>query len=353
MLGDFSDKAIAAKVRAMYRFRLTSADYEELMKKPTVGDAAAYLRDNTHYREALGQADLSAIHRGELEKLLRDLRYDQYKRLLAYNYSGKEIFRYLYFREEIRQLLALVQSLGSGEEDRLFGQEGGEDLRLDRRLAGETTLDLEKLGSAKSYPELLELLGDSPYKELLERFPIDESGQLDLLGCEREFYIYYYRRLLDLAEKELDGSARKAMKETIYGWIDCENIVQTYRLRRFFGGKEELIQENLLPFETPSRKLIDRMMAAEDVVQLHELLEETGIARVGEEREGGFIENLFLRLRARQSQKELHNSIHPPVVLCAYMTYLEIELEDIINIVESVRYGLPIEKMRKLLSITL
>ena len=54
MLRSFSNKAIATKARAMYGARVTQADYEELMKKRTVGDAAAYLRDNTHYREVMG-----------------------------------------------------------------------------------------------------------------------------------------------------------------------------------------------------------------------------------------------------------------------------------------------------------
>ena len=42
MLRSFSNKAIATKARAMYGARVTQADYEELMKKRTVGDAAAY-----------------------------------------------------------------------------------------------------------------------------------------------------------------------------------------------------------------------------------------------------------------------------------------------------------------------
>ena len=107
MLRSFSNKAIATKARAMYGARVTQADYEELMKKRTVGDAAAYLRDNTHYREVLGQIDPAAIHRGQLEHLLRSLRYIQYQRLIAYNFGQQKLYRYLYFREEIQQLLGL------------------------------------------------------------------------------------------------------------------------------------------------------------------------------------------------------------------------------------------------------
>lgn len=349
MLGDYSDRAIAAKVRAMYRYRLTPGDYEELMKKRTVGDIAAYLRDNTHYREALEQADYADIHRGQLETLLRGLMYGQYRRLLAFNYSGKRIYRYLYLKEEIRELLALLRSLSGREYD-----EEAERYRppADRWLEGNITLDLEKLADAESIAELTGLLGDSPYGKLLQRFPPNEEGQIDFVGCEQAFYTYYYQQLLTFVKSELSGQAAKATREAVYRRIDNQNIVQTYRLKRFFRSDEKFIRENLLPFRTSSQPLIDRMIAAPDVERLHAILEEAGFAREGEVRERDYIESVILRLRARQSRWDLHNSTHPSVVLYAYMTHLEIELEDIINIIESVRYGLPIEEMRKMLSIT-
>lgn len=350
MPANFSDKAIAAKVRAMYRHRLTPANYEELMKKRTVGDIAAYLRDNTHYRDVLEQADAAEIHRGQLEQLLRGLEYTQYQRLIAYNYGGKEIFHYLYLREEIGQLLALLRSIsGSPEEEeaRWYAEHYG--FTPDRWLVGHTSYDLEKLGEVESYPELLELLGDSPYGELLKSFPPDESGQIDLVGCEQAFYTYYYRQLLAFTDRETAGSARKAVREAVYRRIDNQNIVQTYRLKRFFHSDEQFIRQSLLPFSTASQGLIDRMIAAPDVAGLHALLAEAGLAREGTGNE--HIESVILRRRAKQSRWELHNCTHPIVVLYAYMTYLEIELEDLINIIESVRYGLPVDEMRAMLSV--
>lgn len=352
MLGNYSDKAIAAKVRVMYRYRLTPSDYEELMKKRTVGDVAAYLRDNTHYRGVLEQADPSEIHRGQLEHLLRGLRYSQYRRLIAYNYSGKEIFRYLYLREEILWLLARLRQLvgsieGEEEEESFLAQP-----LSDQWLKGNTTLDLERLEAAGSIRELMEHLGDSPYGKLMGRYFREPLEHPDLVGCEQAFYTYYYKRLLTVTDRELSGEARKATREAIYRRIDNENIVQTFRLKRFFRSDEEFIRQTLLPFPTQSQALIDRMIAAKDVQRLYTLLEEAGLAREGEAHTSDYIENVILRRRARQSRWELHNSTHPTVVLYAYMTHLEIELEDIINIVESVRYGVPAEEMRRMLSIT-
>ena len=107
MLKSFSNKAIATKARAMYGPRVTAADYEELIKKRSVGEVAAYLRDNTHYREVLTQVDPSAIHRGQLENFLRSLSYIQYRRLIAFDFGQQSFYRYRYFRDEIQQVVNL------------------------------------------------------------------------------------------------------------------------------------------------------------------------------------------------------------------------------------------------------
>ena len=69
----------------------------------------------------------------------------------------------------------------------------------------------------------------------------------------------------------------------------------------------------------------------------------------GAELEGDFIERAMLRRRAKASKRDLRGASCPPVVLRAYMTQMSIELENIINIIESVRYGLPVDEMRRML----
>ncbi len=346
MLKSFSNKAIATKARAMYGARVTAADYEELIKKRSVGEAAAYLRDNTHYREVLGQTDSAVIHRGQLENLLRSLRYIQYQRLIAFDFGQQELYRYIYAWDESRQLIALLRFLGSKQ-----GKQDGEryQYRYDRRLAQHTSYDLEKLVEVKSWQELIELLGESPYGKILRQFPPDTDGQLDLMKCEQAISAQYYRQQLDILDKELGGAARDAMREVFYRCIDNQNLSQVYRLKRFFRSDPAFIRESLLPFHTPLSKVIDRMIEAEDVRSLHGVLEKAGLVQSGSEEDTDFIETTVQRIRAKQSKKDLRNSGCPPVVLHAYITQLEIELGNLVNIIESVRYGLPPEEIRSML----
>lgn len=346
MLRSFSNKAIATKARAMYGARVTQADYEELMKKRTVGDAAAYLRDNTHYREVLGQIDPAAIHRGQLENMLRSLRYVQYQRLIAYDFGQQQLYYYIYRWDELQQLTALLRYLSGRGQGQAAGQY---DFHYDQRLAGHTSYDLTGLVQVKSYQELVAFLGDSPYGKILRRFPPDTSGQIDLMGCERALSAYYYSCQLSIVNKELKGEARADLKERFYQRIDEENLTQAYRLKRFFHSDPQYIRQSLLPFPTRSGKLLDTIVDAGDLQQVHAALAKAGLMDEGTELEGDFIERAMLRRRAKASKRDLRGASCPPVVLRAYMTQMSIEMENIINIIESVRYGLPVDEMRRML----
>ena len=307
---------------------------------------AAYLRDNTHYREVLTQVDPSAIHRGQLENFLRSLSYIQYRRLIAFDFGQQSFYRYRYFRDEIQQVVNLLRYLsGKGQ-----GQASGQyDFHYDQRLADQTTYDLEKLVAVGSWQELLEFFGDTPYGKILRRFPPDPSGQIDLMGCEQALSTYYYKWMLTAIDREFSGGAREALRKMTYERIDWENLTQAYRLKRFFHSDEAFIRRSLLPFRTPSQKVIDQLIGAGSTQELHAILDRNGFVPEGQDTEVGFIESVALIQREKQSRRDLRNSPYPAVVLQAYMTHLEIELEDLINIIESVRYGLPPEEIRSML----
>lgn len=346
MLKSFSNKAIATKARAMYGERVTAADYEELIKKRSVGEAAAYLRDNTHYREVLAQMDPAAIHRGQLEHLLRSLRYIQYRRLIAFDFGQQELYRYIYAWDESRQLVAFLRYLGSRQEE-----QGGEPYhsRYDRRLAEETSYDLERMVELKSYRELADFFGGSEYGRLLRQFPPDAEGRLDLAGLERAISTHYFRRQLEIVDRELGGSAGEAMRRVFYRRIDSQNLSQAYRLKRFFHSDPKFIRESLLPFETPLAKTIGQVAEAENMAAVHAILDRAKLTQGGNPEDTDFIETAVQRIRAKESKKALRNSGDPPVVLHAYIDQLEIELGNVINVIESVRYGLPPEEIRSIL----
>ena len=85
LLSSFSEKAIFTKVKAMYGRRLTDAQYRALLHRRSVAEIVTYLRDETDYADVLADTAPTAVHRQQLEHLLRKHRYLQYRTLLRYD----------------------------------------------------------------------------------------------------------------------------------------------------------------------------------------------------------------------------------------------------------------------------
>ena len=91
------------------------------------------------------------------------------------------------------------------------------------------------------------------------------------------------------------------------------------------------------------------MAEAENIAAVHSILDKAGLSQGGSPEDTDFIETAVQRIRAKQSKKDLRGAGDPPVVLHAYITQLEIELGNVINVIESVRYGLPPDEIRSML----
>ena len=67
-----ASNAITAKVRAKFGARLTDQNYRDMMALGSVAEVASYLKTRTKYAAALNDIRESAVHRGNLERLLNE-----------------------------------------------------------------------------------------------------------------------------------------------------------------------------------------------------------------------------------------------------------------------------------------
>lgn len=343
MFKSFSNKAIATKARAMYGSRLTRSDYTELMKRTTVPEVAVYLRDSTHYRDILDKVEVAAIHRGQLESLLRKERYNRYLRLIRYDFTrGAGFYQYLFLWDEIEQIINLLRYIGAGSEGE-YHVHGG-DIPY-------CSYNMDALLHARTHEAVLAALRGTDYYKLLRRHPIRETeskNKLDLVAIERDLTTYYFNRVFAAIDKEFDRGAARELREVFLWRIDADNIANAYRLRRFFKSSPEYIQASLLPFRTPSHKLIQRIIHG-SAGDLDQILRGSRMGADASDDEMEFIESLTLRLRDKYTKKLLRYSTHAPVTLVAYVSQMEVELANIINIVEAIRYQLAPSDISKML----
>ncbi len=325
----FSSNSVAAKARAIYGKQLTREDFTQLASKETVADVCSYLKQTACYGKALAAINPQTVHRGQLEALLRKSVFDTFETFHRFDFTeSRFFFRFIAQRLEIDQILSAVQAVMSGSSDSYFAE-------LPMFLTKYSQADLPALGSAKSLPEIAELISGTSYAKVLYKPLLTEKTDINEL--ERLLYTQYYMDMLKSVEKELRGSERKELKKAILRSIDLENTVTVYR--HCFFNSPEGVSKNLLPFRYRLRNdVIDRLAAEKDISKIAAELNTIGYRTPMQPSES--VEQLTEQISLDCMKKNLRLSRSAAVVYFSLSEMLGIELKNIKTVIEGIRYQL-------------
>lgn len=352
MLDNYSSKAIVTKVRAMYGKRLLSHDYEELLRKKTVSDAALYLKNHTDYTDVLMKLNDEDIHRGQVEQLIREDLFNKYTRLCRYSFSGKQdgIYRCYVFRAEINEILRCVMMLNAGTAEEFI-------IALPDFLAEQASFNLYGLARVRSFDDLLHVLHGTGYDKILQACRPDfglqqEESTIDYLRCEYSLYAYYYETLFKVIKRDFKGKSRKELNDLFHLEAEIINLRTATRLKKYFNKSPSFIKQYLFPYFyrlTPKKwdQLLKQGGLSGGEKRSLEILTEDSDRQIVAQY--GYIEHYTQTLRYQLSRKIIRASTHAAVSLYAFLVLCEIELENIINIIEGIRYGVMPEEIKKLL----
>ncbi len=345
MLRRYSDKAMLAKVRARFGRRLTVKNYEELCSLSSVSDVASYLKKHPHYNKALVTIDAIHVHRGQLEAVLRRDVFDQYAGLAGFEPGAdNEFYNYVVLRSEVDQIITMLRLIQAGSPENYL-------LILPNYLIKYASFDLEKLGRATSFDELLAVLEHTPYYPILRRHRTANKKLIDLTACEQALMTHYYHTVFGLIEGHFGAGEQEELRRMLMLHIDIQNLTYVYRLKRFFKTPHEQIRKALLNFDTPSKRVIENMILAESPGELTNALMGS---RYHSDRKlnpdnPDYIEALTGRKEYDLALRNIHFSSSPAVVLMSYMTHLEQEIDNITNIIEGIRYELSRDEIHHML----
>ena len=110
--------AVLSKARAMYGKRITPAQFDEMLRCPSVVEVAAYLKGHTHYQKVLSGISENDIHRGQLEELLRRAFLEECDKLFYYQgqLAGTQ-FDFFLQETEIQELMRMVLLIRAGKTE--------------------------------------------------------------------------------------------------------------------------------------------------------------------------------------------------------------------------------------------
>ena len=343
-----AENATVAKARAIYGKRLRESDYFELASRKKVTEAAEYLKKNTHFSEALSSIDTSAIHRGFLESILHKSYYDMYEELCRFQHlNEKPFFNFLLVRSEIRELLKALLYLNNESNDVYIES-------MHAYLIEKSSFDLMELAKASDFNGLLKVIRHTPYYDILKSINTDSRGHIPYTECEVRLRTYYLRWLIEKASECVHGKSKKALLDQINVQTDVINLINAYRMKKYFYADAQTLKKYMLPFygrlskekqyvifETQSPEDYLRMLARTSYGRKMETLTETMPSEQ--------FERELVRIRCTLAKRSLMISEDAAVSLYSLMYLSEVELNNIINIIEGLRYNKSVSYMENLI----
>lgn len=338
-------QAIIPKARGMFAKRISYAEYEELMRRRTVPELAAMLKRHPYFKDSLATLSTIDPHRGQIEELLSMDVFEKYEALVRYDFTPDELPEW-YLREvEVREVLRALQLLS-------IGLPGAYLNRIPTYLVGKTRLDLFALGSAANFEALLEVVrGTGYYKVLRARFLADPTLR-DFPMTEAALLRYIYTHVLETVDRSLNGRPERSVKSLFLQEVESYNLELLLRVKTYFPtvystGK---LEQLLIPFryKVPKSRL-KAMVEAETPDALMALYRNTpSVGYTGPATPEAMTAEEGRRTY-RHARTILHLTASPMAALIAFISLAKLERDNVVNVIEGVRYGLSPEEIRPML----
>lgn len=338
-----SANAITTKAKAMYGRRLRSEDYQALIRKKSVNEIAAYLKSETDYAKSLSEIKENTIHRKELEAALKKAVFESESRLRRYAGSGQSDFYYHgIIKAEIEIILGKIRLFNSS----LYSEFANE---VPMYLNAYTSFDLNELNKVTTYQELCVLLNRTPYGKILEKFMPTTNGVIDYLEIETTLTKYYYDTFIGIIKKNFKGKNQEDCLTIFLTSIELLNISKIYRLKKYYHVKPAEIRKTLmLDYLRISKTMMNELIDAADDESFLRMLSKSPYKIFADHNEYVYIEYFSEKIKYHLAERYMRFSSNAAIVFMTYSILHEIEVNNLNNIIEGVRYGVSPENIDKM-----
>lgn len=332
--------AVLAKARAKYGRRLTNKDYTNLMSCNSVSEVVTYLKSSTYYEAVLRKVNAREIHRGRLETILKQKLFNDFYSLCLYTKgSGEHFSQYIVEKNEIEQIIHFLTILSSGKVDK-------HTFNMPSYFQSHTSVDFSAMSKAKNYDQFYASLSGSPYERLMAEFRAEKDGKVNIALIENKLYRYCYDNLYNSIQKYSSGQERKALLEMFNSIMDYINFVRVFRLKKYYKESPDVTESFLFPYGTLSKNAVKKLCNATSSVEVFDAVSNTSFGRKLKKLSyvyAGQIDDIGL---FNITHKNIHFSSYPLVVMLSYVFVMETEYNNLVSIIEGVRYNVDPGKIK-------
>ncbi len=335
--------AVLTRVRAQYGARLREADYLEMASSKSVPEAAAFLRERTAYGTHFARQE-GVPTRGWLESQLRRALRERSLTLcaLAAKSSENDFLEYVLLKNSVNDLLGFLRCMSAGHPEKHWFSDGS--------TGGNPYFSLRGLSKVADREGLIECLRGTFFEKIM--FPILQNGSerdIPLMEAvlDRSVYEYMIKRFRTFPQQTAD-----ALSEILLLKAELEDVELLYRAKKYYGLSPSLLRAMLSGFRLRLRETeLEQMLEAEDAETVMRIFRDSRYQKPLAGKRLLTVESWSDVLLPDLLKKRIHFSVEPPVVLFAYLNWMELEIRNLIYVIEGVRYRLPPEEIRSLLSL--
>ena len=342
-----SSNAIMAKVRSMYGHSFQEKDYLMLLHKKNESEVASFLQNSDLFHDCLMGINVKAIHRGQLEVLIRTEIFHRINKLIRYmEGSGKHLVHNLISNTEIELIMMKIRALSSGNlvlrEDLIT--------HIPLYVSQYSSFDFMGLSNVSNFEELLTLLKKTAYVSVLKLYGSKPIEELDFVTLEHRLHEKMDEETMSYIRQFGSEDTQKKMNEILRIGIELENIRVIYRLKKYFQVNPEQIRPLLMKQTAyiPWTKLmewVDQLTADQILEKLHQTRYKKYIGMTHFQ----YIEHFTKRIQYELNRHFMYQESNPNILMFAYIHLSEIEIQNLIDTIEAVHYGISQEKTKALL----
>lgn len=322
--------ALNAKMKGMYAKTLQEEEIEELIRQNTLKEAISYLKTKFSSLENVNESSNRRILEQELNNVfIIDI-------LKLYKYlDDKEISIFMHFilKYELNCVKNIFRNLTTNKDVKVT-------LKNIDNWTNKLFSNIKSINDVEEEKEFLEVIKNEEYYDIFKKYEdvIEEAPLEDIEVALDKFYfqeIFYLSKTINSEFEEMIG------KE-----IDLLNIVWIYRAKKYFKHSPDEIKQILIPINYKiSKNVIQKLIDSNDFEDMKAILSKTIYKQVFKDEE--FIERDKTLYLHKMYLKYFKTKLFNICTIFCYMNLVDIEIKNIINIVEGIRYNIDRKEIQK------
>lgn len=315
--------ALNAKMKGMYANNLSKQDYDELLSQTNLKDAIIFLKNKFPILENLNEN----MHRKAIEQELDNLYIYVILKLFKYlNKSEVEIFMQILSKYEIGCVKNVFRNVTTNTDSKEY-------LKNIDNWTTSMFKQIDGINDVTEETEFLELIKSQDYYKIFKEYEdIIENAPLEEIEVKLDKF--YFQKIYNLSKK-----INKNMLNIVGTEIDLLNVIWIYRSKKYFNYSKDEIREILIPVNYKINKSkLEELLNCSDFNDIKSVLDKTIYKKVfTEENRMEYEKDRFLHdINIRIFRTKMFDIS----TVYAILNLIEIEIENIINIIEGIRYKL-------------